>query len=97
MCAAGCHCTMAGQRTWGRKVFRDGDLVFRLGDARTLRGILPVSRFIARATGSPFSHTAIVAIDGGSFVAGACDRDFVTVKLGRGLCGIRHGNGKLGS
>ena len=51
---------------WGRKELRDGDILFRLGDARTLRGIIPVSLFIARATGSPFSHTAIVAIEDGS-------------------------------
>ena len=48
---------------WGRETLRDGDIVFRLGDARAIRGILPLSRFIARATGSPFSHTGIVAIE----------------------------------
>jgi len=57
---------MARWGAWGRKVLRDGDIVFRLGDARTLRGFVPLSWFIATATGSPFSHTAIVAIEDGS-------------------------------
>src|SRR4051812_14490568 len=41
---------------WGRSQLRDGDLVFRLGDARTLRGFFPLSWYIARATGSRYSH-----------------------------------------
>jgi Permuted papain-like amidase enzyme, YaeF/YiiX, C92 family len=51
---------------WGREVLRQGDIVFRLGDARVIRGMVPLSRFIARATGSPFSHTGVVAIEDGS-------------------------------
>jgi hypothetical protein len=50
----------------GRAVLREGDIVFRLGDARALRGLFALSWFIARATGSPFSHTGIVAIEDGS-------------------------------
>ena len=50
---------------WGREVLRQGDIVFRLGDARVVRGMVPLSRFIARATGSPFSHTGVVAIEDG--------------------------------
>jgi hypothetical protein len=57
---------MARWNGWGRRVLREGDIVFRLGDARAMRGILPLSHFIARATGSPFSHTGIVAIEDGS-------------------------------
>ncbi|MGO8901503.1 MAG: YiiX/YebB-like N1pC/P60 family cysteine hydrolase [Isosphaeraceae bacterium] len=57
---------------WGRKVLRQGDIVFRLGDARVIRGMVPLSRFIARATGSPFSHTGIVAIEDGSPVVYDC-------------------------
>ena len=57
---------------WGRNVLREGDIVFRLGDARALRGIFPLSRFIARATGSPFSHTGIVAVEDGSPVVYDC-------------------------
>lgn len=59
-------------RAWGRKALRDGDIVFRLGDARALRGILPLSQFIARATGSPFSHTGVVAIEDGTPVVYDC-------------------------
>jgi hypothetical protein len=51
---------------WGRNALRDGDIVFRLGDARGWRGLFALSWFIARATGSPFSHTGIVAIEDGS-------------------------------
>jgi hypothetical protein len=57
---------------WGREVLRQGDIVFRLGDARVVRGLVPLSRFIARATGSPFSHTGIVAIEDGSPVVYDC-------------------------
>jgi Permuted papain-like amidase enzyme, YaeF/YiiX, C92 family len=57
---------------WGREVLREGDIVFRLGDARVVRGLVPLSRFIARATGSPFSHTGIVAIENGSPVIYDC-------------------------
>jgi Permuted papain-like amidase enzyme, YaeF/YiiX, C92 family len=57
---------------WGRDVLREGDIVFRLGDARALGGAFPLSRFIAKATGSPFSHTGIVAIEDGSPVVYDC-------------------------
>ena len=57
---------------WGREVLRSGDIVFRLGNARVVRGMVPLSRFIARATGSPFSHTGIVAIEDGSPVVYDC-------------------------
>jgi hypothetical protein len=53
-------------------VLRDGDIVFRLGDARALGGAFPLSRFIARATGSKFSHTGIVAIEEGAPVVYDC-------------------------
>jgi hypothetical protein len=59
-------------RSWGRKFLREGDIVFRLGDARTLRGIFPLSQFIAKATGSLFSHTGIVAVEDGSPVVYDC-------------------------
>jgi hypothetical protein len=57
---------------WGREVLRQGDIVFRLGDARVVRGMVPLSRFIARATGSPFSHTGVVAIEDGLPVVYDC-------------------------
>ena len=53
---------------WGQTVLRDGDVVFRMGDARILSGLFPFSRFLAGASGSRFSHTGIVAIEGGSAV-----------------------------
>lgn len=51
---------------WGRQVLRDGDIVFRLGDARLLYGQFAFSKFIALADNSPFSHTGIVAIEDGA-------------------------------
>ncbi len=63
---------MARWQGWGREVLRQGDVIFRLGDARVVRGMVPLSRFIARATGSPFSHTGIVAIEDGSPVVYDC-------------------------
>ncbi|AMV37789.1 YiiX/YebB-like N1pC/P60 family cysteine hydrolase [Planctomyces sp. SH-PL62] len=57
---------MAHWRDWGQGVLREGDVVFRMGDARALRGLFPLSRFIAKATNSAFSHTGIVAIEDGS-------------------------------
>ena len=63
---------MARWSEWGRKTLREGDIVFRLGDARIMRGSFPLSLFIARASGSPFSHTGIVAIEDGSPVVYDC-------------------------
>jgi hypothetical protein len=54
---------MARWNEWGRKVLLDGDIVFRLGDARVLRGFFPMSRFYANCSNSKFSHTGIVAIE----------------------------------
>jgi hypothetical protein len=64
--------TMTRWSLWGRNVLKAGDIVFRLGDARALHGLFPLSRFIARATGSPFSHTGIIAVEGGSPVVYDC-------------------------
>jgi hypothetical protein len=58
--------------SWGRKVLRDGDIVFRHGDARTVLGFVPLSRFIAHASGSKFSHTGIIAIEDGDPVVYDC-------------------------
>ena len=66
---------MARWHRWGRDILREGDIVFRLGDARALRGIFPLSRFIAGATGSPFSHTGIVAFEDGSPAVYDCSSD----------------------
>lgn len=50
---------------WGRQALRDGDIVFRMGDARLLLGYFPMSRFLANCSNSPFSHTGIVAFEKG--------------------------------
>jgi hypothetical protein len=65
---------------WGRSILREGDIVFRLGDARAARGILPLSRFIARATGSPFSHTGVVTIEDGGPMVYDCSSDGIRLK-----------------
>ena len=54
---------MAGWDRWGRQHLRDGDIVFRMGDARLLHGYFPMSRFLANCSNSRFSHTGIVAIE----------------------------------
>lgn len=54
---------MARWDRWGRQVLRDGDIVFRMGDARLLHGYFPMSRFLANCSNSKFSHTGIVAIE----------------------------------
>lgn len=54
---------MARWDRWGRQVLREGDILFRLGDARVGHGIFPMSRFLANASNSKFSHTAIVTIE----------------------------------
>jgi hypothetical protein len=48
---------------WARKYLRDGDIVFRQGDARVLRGFFPMSRFLANCSNSKFSHTGIVVFE----------------------------------
>ena len=57
---------MKGWDRWGRSVLRDGDILFRRGDAHVLFGYFPFSKFIANASGSKYSHTGIVAIEGGA-------------------------------
>jgi hypothetical protein len=57
--------TMRQWDRWGRAVLRDGDIVFRRGDARVLFGYFPFSRFIANASGSRYSHTGVVAVEDG--------------------------------
>lgn len=51
---------------WGRKVLRDGDLLFRRGDAKVLFGYFPFSKFIANASGSLYSHVGIVVYEDGN-------------------------------
>jgi hypothetical protein len=50
---------------WARKNLRDGDLVFRMGDARAACGVFPFSRVSAAIADSRYSHSGIVAIEDG--------------------------------
>ncbi len=54
---------MARWDRWGRQVLRDGDILFRMGDARLAHGYFPMSRFLANVSNSKFSHTGVVAIE----------------------------------
>ena len=54
---------MARWDRWGRKVLRDGDIVFRRGDARLAHGYFPISKFLANCSNSYFSHTGVVTIE----------------------------------
>jgi hypothetical protein len=53
---------------WGKAVLRDGDILFRRGDAKLLLGHFPFSRFLSAVSNSRFSHTGIVAIEDGEVV-----------------------------
>jgi hypothetical protein len=50
---------------WGKQVLRDGDILFRRGDATILFGHFRFSMFLAAVTNSRFSHTGTVAIEKG--------------------------------
>jgi hypothetical protein len=50
---------------WAKAVLKDGDIVFRRGDAKLLHGHFPFSRFLCGVSNSRFSHTGIVAIENG--------------------------------
>jgi hypothetical protein len=50
---------------WGKTVLRDGDILFRRGDAKLLAGHFPFSRFLAAVSNSRFSHTGIVSLEEG--------------------------------
>ncbi len=56
---------MAAWDEWGRKNLRDGDILFRMGDARAAMGLFPFSKVSAAIAGSRYSHSGIVAIEGG--------------------------------
>lgn len=48
---------------WGRRNLRDGDIVFRMGDARAACGLFPFSKVSAAIADSRYSHTGIVALE----------------------------------
>ena len=54
---------MAVWDDWGRRNLRDGDILFRMGDARAASGVFPFSKVSAAIADSRFSHTGIVAIE----------------------------------
>jgi len=54
---------MAAWDDWGRQNLRDGDILFRMGDARAACGLFRFSRVSAAIADSRFSHTGIVAIE----------------------------------
>lgn len=56
---------MAVWDDWARRNLRDGDLLFRMGDARAALGLFPFSRVSAAIANSRYSHSGIVAIEGG--------------------------------
>lgn len=67
---------MTSWQNWGKKTLRNGDIVFRRGDARLLFGYFRFSRFVANADNSAFSHTGVVAIEYGEPVV------YDTTKMG---------------
>jgi hypothetical protein len=71
---------------WGKSSLRDGDIVFRLGDAKALGGTFPLSQFIATATGSRFSHTGIVAVESGSPAVYDCSSPAFSVSRSKSGC-----------
>ncbi len=52
-------------QAWGRQNLKDGDIVFRMGDARAVLGLFPFSKISAAIAASHYSHTGIVAIEAG--------------------------------
>lgn len=56
---------MNSWEAWGRQNLRDGDIVFRMGDARAVLGLFPFSRISAAIADSRFSHSGIIAIEQG--------------------------------
>jgi hypothetical protein len=55
-------------QSWGKAVLKDGDILFRRGDAKLLFGHFPFSRFLSAVSNSRFSHTGIAAIEDGEVV-----------------------------
>jgi hypothetical protein len=53
---------------WGKQVLKEGDILFRRGNAHVLFGRFPFSKWLANASGSPFSHSGIVAVEDGEIV-----------------------------
>ena len=56
---------MATWDSWGRRNLRDGDVIFRMGDARAACGLFPFSQVSAAIANSRYSHSGIIAIENG--------------------------------
>jgi hypothetical protein len=50
---------------WARRHLHDGDLLFRMGDARAAWGLFPFSKVSAAIADSRFSHSGILAFEDG--------------------------------
>ncbi|GAC1469014.1 MAG: hypothetical protein NVSMB9_12310 [Isosphaeraceae bacterium] len=57
--------SMMAWEEWGRRTLKDGDILFRMGNARAALGLFPFSRISAAIAGSRFSHTGIIAFEDG--------------------------------
>ena len=66
---------MAEWEAWGRAHLQNGDVLFRMGDARVLLGLFPFSVITAEIGESLFSHTAIVAKEGEELVVYDISKD----------------------
>lgn len=53
---------------WGKANLKEGDILFRMGDARAALGLFPFSKVSAAIANSRFSHSGIVAIENGEAV-----------------------------
>ncbi len=56
---------MRAWEAWARTNLQEGDILFRMGDARAAFGLFPFSRISAQMADSRFSHTGIVAWEHG--------------------------------
>ena len=59
---------IAAWEAWGRSHLQDGDILFRMGDARAVFGLFRFSLVTAEIGESLFSHTAIVAREANELV-----------------------------
>ena len=50
---------------WARANLREGDILFRMGDARAACGLFPFSKISAEMAGSRYSHSGVVAWEEG--------------------------------
>lgn len=56
---------MLAWTAWGKQNLQNGDIIFRMGDARAVLGLFPFSKVSAGIAGSQYSHSGVVAIENG--------------------------------